>query len=469
MIPSATDYRSIDKRAAPWTPVLNPLSLQKRGLVQWIPLGRIDSLHGVAADRRYRPATSVALPGGWWFADEYRGNYGAVQVIATGVPLLVPKVTTVPLTITCWMRRISGFSQGINVWIGRAHASVWDAFYLQLEPTMLSVVQVETTVFAVAAANLAVPFGEWLFCAGVFVSNSDRWAYCNGVAGTHNTEALTPAVAKDTLALGGPTFGGTAGVAVSCSMRDIRIYNRALGLGELETIYRNPYDIYQQLDRDDDFQFFVTSTPPVTLELPALTTAVALHTPEIFAPVSLTVPAQSITTAAPAPAILADLGFQVSALTVAVTAVIPDFVGPVEEMIVEDDQTLEPHNLSVEIDDYVAGDDLRIVRTYTGLAGGISISKAYFTIKRHATDLDADAILQKEINSASSISGQITDTSTSGGSIALYFDLSGGETASLTPLIPYEYDIQIITVAGAVYTCEKGSMVMHQGVTDATS
>jgi hypothetical protein len=470
MIPSVTDYRSVDKRAAPWAPVLNPLSLQKRGLVQWIPLGRIDSLHGIAADRRFRPATSVALPGGWWFGDEYRGNWGAVQVIAGGVPYLVPKVTTVPLTITCWMRRIANFTQGINVWIGRAHASVWDAFYLQLEATMLNAVQVETTVFGAAMASLAVPFSDWVFCAGVFVSNSDRWAYCNGIVGAHNTDALTPVVAKDTLALGGPTFGGTAGVAISCSMRDVRIYNYALELGELEAIYRNPYDIYQQLDRDDDFQFFVTSTPPVIVEPPLLTTSVTLHTPEMFAPVGIALPAQSITTAAPAPAILADLGFQVSALTVAVTAVTPASVNIEEEVVQEDEQTLEPFNFKVRIVNYVGGDDLRISRTYTELPGGIIVNKAYLTIKRHAKDdTDAEAALQKQVTASEGIAGQITDAITTGGSIALYFDLTGAETATLTPLIPCHYDVQIVSQAGAVYTCEKGVIVMQQGVTDATS
>ena len=165
-------------------------------------------------------------------------------------------------------------------------------------------------------------------------------------------------------------------------------------------------------------------------------------------------PALTVTVAARAPSIIADLTYHVPALAVSVAAVTPDYVGPEEDVIIEDVQTLEPYNLSVEIDDYVAGDDLRISRTYTGLAGGISISKAYLTIKRYAADADAAAIIQKQIDAASSVDGEITDASTIGGTLALYFDLSGDETALLTPPIPFQYDIQIVTIAGAVYTCE---------------
>ena len=97
---------------------------------------------------------------------------------------------------------------------------------------------------------------------------------------------------------------------------------------------------------------------------------------------------------------------------------------------------------------YVGGDDLRISRTYTGLAGGISVSRAYLTIKRLATYSDSTAILQKQITTSEGVTGQITDDTTTGGSLALYFDLTGAETGTMTPLVPYHYDVQIISQAG---------------------
>jgi len=138
--------------------------------------------------------------------------------------------------------------------------------------------------------------------------------------------------------------------------------------------------------------------------------------------------------------------------------------------IQEDSRELEPHNLKVRIVDFVGGDDLRITRTYTELQGGITITKAYLTIKRRAKDdTDAEAVVQKTITATEQASGKIVDDDTTGGSIQLYFDLSNTDTAALTPLIAYHYDVQVITIGHAVYTCEKGVIVMHQGVTHATA
>jgi len=356
------------------------------------------------------------------------------------------------LSITCWIRRTPGFVQGINVWLGQVSPSTWNGFFLQVESAAVKAIQVENTTFGVATANLSVPVQDWVFCAGVFVSNADRWAYCNGVSSAHNTDPFTPAAAKDALILNGTSVAAAPANPIGCTLRDVRVYDYALELGELEELYRNPYDLFQVFDRDDDYQFFTATASFDAITLPVLTTTVGLHTP-------------TITTAA-----LPDLEFQVSVLSVAVTAHTPASVALEEEVIQEDERELEPHNLKVRIVDFIGGDDLRISRTYTQLPEGIIISKGYLTIKRRAVDdADAEAIIQKQITASESIAGQLTDATTTGGSIDLYFDLTSDETATLTPLIPYQYDIQIISLAGAVYTCEKGVIVMQQGVTEATS
>lgn len=194
-----------------------------------------------------------------------------------------------------------------------------------------------------------------------------------------------------------------------------------------------------------------------TVFAPSVLTSGAISPPVIANPFTLY-----------APTVSTDLGLLPPLLSNAFAIYAPS-INVTETPIQEDSRTLEPYNLDVELRNYVAGDNLRISRLYTGLAGGIDVLKAYLTIKHREKDVDANAILQKQINSELQASGRILDDDTTGGSIELYFDLSKDETALLTPVIPYHYDVQIITTASGVYTCEKGVMVMHQGITDASS
>ena len=487
MISHGSDYRPIDRRPVRWSSLIDPLSLQKRGLVHWIPCGRLDVDSRRLTDRRFRPATEVELPT-TWLRDSYRGLYGAYVggiALAKPAPLDVPdpraasafftpRVTAAPLTITFWARHDPFWSTvGIEVWLG-SDTDPWSAYYTSLVGTKFSANHAEDVVFAEATVDMTVTLNEWHFCAAIYVSNADRWAYLDGKAGTHNTTALTPTAAKDVLRIGnnGLASGGNL-PALNTVLRDIRVYDRALEEGELLEMYRNPYDMFAQYDRDDDYQFFAPPPPAETIVLPAITLATSLYAPAITQPIIATVPAQTITTALHAPTFTvsspSDLNLDLPALTVTVTARTPASVAPEEEVIVEDARELEPHNFKVRIVDYVGGDDLRISRTYTELPEGVSINKGYLTIKRLATSDDADAILQKQISAAEAVAGQITDASTTGGSIELYFDLTGAETGALTPLVAYHYDVQIVSIAGAIYTCEKGVMVMQQGVTDATS
>ena len=452
---------------------MNPLSLQKRGLVHWFPLGRIDILNSIIADRRYRTSPTVSRPA-TWSADAHRGLYGMTLMapVGTGVQF-VPAVSVAPVTITFWARHLPGWTtNGTEVVLGNDTSGGWHGFFTSLTDTSFVANHIENNDFSgPAEVLLPVTLNDWHFCGAVFVSNSYRWAYCDGKAGIPNTYVMTPVVPKDVLRIGsGPASLGYPSTITYSTLRDIRVYNYALSESQLTELYRNPYDLYAQFDRDDDYQFFPATGPVESLTVPALSVPVALHTPEIFTPVSLEVPALAVTTGAPAPALLSDLGFQVSALTVSVTAHTPSSVNFEEEVIVEDERELEPHNFKVRIVDYVGGDDLRISRTYTELPGGVTIGKGYLTIKRYAKDdTDANAVLQKQITASEGVTGQITDASTVGGSIELYFDLTGAETATLTPLIAYHYDVQVISQAGAVYTCEKGVIVMQQGVTDATN
>ncbi len=122
--------------------------------------------------------------------------------------------------------------------------------------------------------------------------------------------------------------------------------------------------------------------------------------------------------------------------------------------------------LDGRIDNLVAGDDLEITRTITGVPAGTSLSDAWFTVKEHEADSDAAAIFQKAINTVDSPgTGHITDDGASDTVGAVRFDITDVDSALLTPGRDYAFDIQVKTAAGAVYTPLKGKIKAVQGVT----
>lgn len=122
----------------------------------------------------------------------------------------------------------------------------------------------------------------------------------------------------------------------------------------------------------------------------------------------------------------------------------------------------------VKILNFVIGDAKRIKRTYSDLPVGFTVAKAYLTIKRSPALADADALAQVEITSSAAASGQITDAATTGGSIALYFDLQESDTSAASAG-DYVYDVQVEMSGGETHTLEIGTINFIKGVTDATS
>lgn len=134
-----------------------------------------------------------------------------------------------------------------------------------------------------------------------------------------------------------------------------------------------------------------------------------------------------------------------------------------------DVRTIAVAKLGVEIYKLVAGDTWKLIRTYTGLQTGVTISKVYFTVKNAATDTDASAIFQKSITASLSASGQITTATTTAATIGFNVIASRTDTALLTPEVEYYYDLQGIGSDGAIYTFETGTVTPQRGVTDASS
>lgn len=122
--------------------------------------------------------------------------------------------------------------------------------------------------------------------------------------------------------------------------------------------------------------------------------------------------------------------------------------------------------IGIKIENVVIGDDFRVRRTYTSLPTGVTITKAWLTLKESESQDDDDALALKEITGTLGAAGHITDADTTGGSIAMFFDLSRTETADAKSM-PYVYDVQVKASDGAIHTLEKGTIRFIRGVTDA--
>lgn len=134
-----------------------------------------------------------------------------------------------------------------------------------------------------------------------------------------------------------------------------------------------------------------------------------------------------------------------------------------------DVRTIAVAKLGVSITRLVAGDTWKLIRTYTGLQTGTTITKVYWTVKNDPSDADNSALFQKSITSSLASTGQITDASSSDGTIAFNIIAAAANTETLTPGQEYYYDLQGIGSDGAVYTFETGSIIPAQGVTTASS
>jgi hypothetical protein len=124
-------------------------------------------------------------------------------------------------------------------------------------------------------------------------------------------------------------------------------------------------------------------------------------------------------------------------------------------------------DLTVAIAGFVAGDDLEIRRTVTGLPSAMTI--AWLTIKRHASQTDAQAKLQKRITVTDvPDTGRIVVAGGPGVDGDLRFDLTKADTLLLGTK-SWVHDIQIKLATGKIYTIEKGTIQLTEGVTVSTA
>jgi len=124
--------------------------------------------------------------------------------------------------------------------------------------------------------------------------------------------------------------------------------------------------------------------------------------------------------------------------------------------------------LGIQIIELVAGNDIRVQREYTGLPAGVTLSKAWMTVKAVKTDPDP-GIFQLIITTVLSSAGRITDADSADGILAMFFDISKVQSALLTPKVKYNYDVQVMDLTVKIYTLEIGTIKLEQRVTSASS
>lgn len=120
-------------------------------------------------------------------------------------------------------------------------------------------------------------------------------------------------------------------------------------------------------------------------------------------------------------------------------------------------------DLNAKIDDIVAGDDYDIVRDVTNVPIGQFLVQAWLTIKEN--HWDASKIIQKVITADISPSGIILDTGVGDTDAIIRFSLYASDTVNLHEFYEYQYDIQVKTDTGKIYTPESGTLVAHRSVT----
>jgi len=121
-----------------------------------------------------------------------------------------------------------------------------------------------------------------------------------------------------------------------------------------------------------------------------------------------------------------------------------------------------------EISDFFVGDNVDIERDISNIPVGETLTTAWFTVKRKITDTDADAIMQKVINSGSNGDGVISDIGIDGTG-HVKFTLSSSETLLLSPSSEYFYDIQVKTSGDRIFTKDFGKIIGNPQITITTT
>lgn len=116
----------------------------------------------------------------------------------------------------------------------------------------------------------------------------------------------------------------------------------------------------------------------------------------------------------------------------------------------------------------VRGDTKQIERVFTGLPTGVTIDRAWLTVKEDASATDP-GLFQITITTAIAPVGRISDATTTDGRLGMYFNINSTQTAAATAGRRYVYDIQARDGATSeVYTLVMGTVTFVDQITAAS-
>lgn len=87
---------------------------------------------------------------------------------------------------------------------------------------------------------------QWHHCVGVFVSDSSRIAYLDGVAGPENTDVQDALTGLDVTDIGALSWTGGRIQEWAGQIDNVTIYDRALSASEIAQLYANPFSMFEQ-------------------------------------------------------------------------------------------------------------------------------------------------------------------------------------------------------------------------------
>jgi hypothetical protein len=122
--------------------------------------------------------------------------------------------------------------------------------------------------------------------------------------------------------------------------------------------------------------------------------------------------------------------------------------------------------LNSTIENIVTGDDCDVIRQIENVPIGTTLIEAWLTIREDYWL--TPVILAKHITPVLSTDGRIEDTGADDTIGVLRFRLTKEETVLLHEHFEYDFDVQVKTSDGSIYTPESGKFTAHHSVTSST-
>lgn len=121
-------------------------------------------------------------------------------------------------------------------------------------------------------------------------------------------------------------------------------------------------------------------------------------------------------------------------------------------------------DLNSTITGIIAGDDCDVIREIENVPIGTTLVEAWLTVRENYWL--TPVVLSKNVTITNSPNGMIEDSGTDTIGV-IRFRLTKEETVLLHEHFEYDFDVQVKTSNGSIYTPESGKLIAHHSVTSA--